>query len=124
MAEPAEPAARNENVAYEHSDWHLGAIGLSFLGIFAFLVVAPLALIWVFPTSVSDVGRNRTVEPPTPRLQIDPAGDLARFREDESRRLETYYWIDREKGIVHLPIEQAMRKLAEEGIDGFPKAPR
>ena len=62
-----------------------------------------------------------TVEPPQPRLQTDPSEDLAQFLADEDKRLNTYYWIDKKKGIVHIPIEQAMQELAEEGIDGFPR---
>ena len=55
-------------------------------------------------------------------LQIAPAQDLARFRAQEEKRLDTYYWVDKSKGIVHIPIAEAMKKLATEGIAGFPKA--
>jgi hypothetical protein len=30
-------------------------------------------------------------------------------------RLETYGWIDRQKGIVHVPIGEAMRRVAQHG---------
>jgi hypothetical protein len=114
----------NPDTAYEPSDWPVGTIGLALLGIFLFLVIAPLVLIWAYPAAVSDVGRQVSIEPPGPRLQIDPAQDLAEFRAEEQRRLDTYYWIDRDNGIVHIPIDQAINKLVEQGIDGFPKAPR
>jgi hypothetical protein len=38
--------------------------------------------------------------------------------------LNTYYWIDRDKGIVHIPIAEAMKRVATKGIDGFPQAGR
>ncbi len=87
-----------------------------------FLVAAPLLLIAAFPGAVSDVGRKLSIEPPAPRLQIDPAADLARFRAAEDKKLNTYYWIDKQKGIVHIPIARAMKELAAKGIAGFPKA--
>ena len=121
MAEIAQRVEDNPKTAYEKSDWPLGTIGLVLLGTLIFLVIAPFVLIGAFPRAVSDVSRALTVEPPQPRLQTDPSEDLARFLADEDKRLNTYYWIDKKKGIVHIPIEQAMRKLAEEGIDGFPR---
>ena len=96
-------------------------VGLVLLGTLIFLVIAPFVLIGAFPRAVSDVSRALTIEPPQPRLQTDPSEDLAKFLVDEDKRLNTYYWIDKKKGIVHIPIEQAMQELAEEGIDGFPR---
>jgi hypothetical protein len=121
MAEVAERVEDNPKTAFEKSDWPLGTIGLVLLGTLIFLVIAPFALIRAFPRAVSDVSRALTIEPPQPRLQTNPSEDLARFLVDEDKRLNTYYWIDKKKGIVHIPIEQAMQELAEEGIDGFPR---
>jgi hypothetical protein len=124
MAEIAERVEDNPKTAFEKSDWPLGATGLVLLGTLIFLVIAPFVLIGAFPRAVSDVSRALTVEPLQPRLQTDPSEDLARFLVDEDKRLNTYYWIDKEKGIVHIPIEQAMQELAEQGIDGFPRGKR
>jgi hypothetical protein len=121
MAEIAERVENNPKTAFEKSDWPLGTIGLVLLGTLIFLVIAPFVLIGAFPRAVSDVSRALTIEPPQPRLQTNPSEDLARFLVDEDKRLNTYYWIDKKKGIVHIPIEQAMQELAEEGIDGFPR---
>lgn len=112
----------NVNVAFEAADWRIGIVGLVLLGIFLFLVIAPLALMWGFPHSLGDVDRHLTIRPPGPQLQTNPPQDLANFRADEDRRLNTYYWIDKKNGVVHIPIEEAMRKLAHDGIAGFPKA--
>ena len=121
MAESNEQVADNPATAYEVSDWRLGLVGAVFLATLAFLVIAPLALLLAFPGAVPDVGRTRTVQPPPPRLQLDPPRDLARFRADEEKRLSTYYWVDKDRGIVHIPIDRAMRLLVERGIDGFPQ---
>lgn len=113
---------RNPKTAYEPSDWPIAPIGLLFAGILILLVVSPLVLMWAYPTTLSDVSRKLTVEPPAPRLEIDPAKELAAFRSRETAQLNTYYWINRQDGIVHIPIEQAMKNLVKQGIPGFPQA--
>lgn len=121
MAELDERIEDNPDSAYERSDWPLGIIGLIFVGILLLLVISPLVMIAAFPTTLADVRRVLTVEPPQPRLQTDPSEDLVQFRAEEQKRLNDYYWIDKKKGIVHIPIERAMKEVAAEGIEGFPR---
>jgi len=47
-------------------------------------------------------------EPPEPRLQINPQGDLKELRRQEDEILSTYAWIDREKGTARIPIDRAI----------------
>jgi hypothetical protein len=54
--------------------------------------------------------------PPEPRLQTNPRGDLGALREAEERVLTTYGWVDRNAGVVRIPIEQAMKLTAERGL--------
>lgn len=121
MAEIAERVEDNPDIAYERSDWPIGTIFLILLGILILLVITPIVLLVVFPRSASDVDRALTVELPEPRLQTDPSEDLSKFRAKEEKRLNSYYWIDKNRGIVHIPIDEAMKLVAEEGIGGFPK---
>jgi hypothetical protein len=58
--------------------------------------------------------------PPEPRLQTDPHGDLLRLRESEDQTLTTYGWVDRNAGIVRIPIEQAMKLTVERGLPSRP----
>jgi hypothetical protein len=111
----------NPATAFEPTDWSLRPVALIYLGIPVLLVVSCLVLIEAYPNALPDVSRNLRIAPPGPRLQTDAQGDLQKFRADEERRLNTYYWLDREKGTVHIPIEQAMKKLAATGAPGFPK---
>jgi hypothetical protein len=108
--------------AYERSDWPLGPIAVLYSGIIALLVICCFVLVAAYPTALPDVDRARRIAPPGPRLQTDAGANLQRFRAEERKRLETYYWIDRQKGVVHVPIDQAMKKLAGTGIAGFPQA--
>lgn len=121
MAELDEHIEDNPDSAYELSDWPLGTIGLIFVAILILLVVSPFVMIAAFPTTPADVSRALTVEPPQPRLQTDPSEDLAQFQAEEEKRLNGYYWIDKKKGIVHIPIKRAMKEVAAEELDGFPR---
>jgi hypothetical protein len=122
MAESPPRVVDNPGTAYEPADWPLGPVGLIYVGVFVFLVICPLVLMWAYPQTLSDVSRAVVVQPPAPRLQLDPAQELAKFRAEQASRLNTYYWVDKQKGIVHIPIRQAMQDLVKQGIPGFPKA--
>jgi hypothetical protein len=51
---------------------------------------------------------------PAPRLQMHPNGDYARYIDEKRARLNSTGWVDRERGIAHIPIEQAMNDVANE----------
>jgi hypothetical protein len=53
---------------------------------------------------------------PSPRLQGNPGGDMARYRAREDARLARYGWVDRKAGIAHIPIDRAMDALAKRGL--------
>ena len=84
-------------------------------------IFALAATWWKYPAALrtQDV-TDPAASFPAPRLQPRPAADMAQFRAQETAALNSYGWVDREHGIVHVPIEQAMRNLAEHGIPGWP----
>ncbi len=108
-------------VAYEPSDWNLAPVAVVYVGILILLVVSCFVIFVAYPKSLPDVGRTVRISPPGPHLQTDAEGDLRRFRAEEDKRLNSYYWINKSQAVVHIPIEQAMQKLAKTGIVGFPK---
>lgn len=68
---------------------------------------------------------DRLLKPPfpvvaEPRLQSDPVADMAAFAAREEQALNSFGWTDRSRGIGHIPIDQAMREIAREGIPGWP----
>lgn len=84
------------------------------------LAVLGLAL-WLYPGSVRDQAIPLPLPGfPEPRLQTDPAGDMAAFQARQRRQLETAYWTSRAAGRVHLPIGQAMQDVARRGIPDWP----
>ncbi len=56
------------------------------------------------------------IEPPAPRLQVDPALDIYEFRAAQERLLTTYGWVDEQAGVVRIPIARAIDLLAERGL--------
>lgn len=44
-----------------------------------------------------------------PDLQIAPEADMQDLRRQTTERLTSYGWVDRARGIAHIPIEDAMR---------------
>ena len=58
---------------------------------------------------------------PEPRLQVNGAEDLRQMRAAEDRVLHSYGWIDRESGIVRIPVERAIEVLAQKGLPARPK---
>ena len=55
---------------------------------------------------------NRNVLPPAPNLQIQPEKELAAMRAAEHERLTTWGWTDKSLGLAHMPIEDAIARLA------------
>ncbi|MGI8922556.1 MAG: hypothetical protein ACR2HJ_00715 [Fimbriimonadales bacterium] len=55
-------------------------------------------------------------EPVAPVLQPEPGIDMAKFKVSEQGRADHYGWVDKEKGIVHIPIERAIEITAQKGL--------
>ena len=54
--------------------------------------------------------------PPEPRLQTDPRQDLADMRAQDDELLGSYGWVDKNAGVVRIPIEAAMKLTLERGL--------
>jgi hypothetical protein len=54
--------------------------------------------------------------PPEPRLQTNPRQDLQDLRAAEDDLLTRYRWVDRNAGVVRIPIDQAMRLTLQRGL--------
>ena len=57
---------------------------------------------------------------PNPQLQPSPSKDMAKFYAEEMRWLNSTGWVDKTRAIVHIPIADAMTKVVQEGIPGWP----
>ena len=60
--------------------------------------------------------RYAVKEPPAPRLQIHPKLDLDALHAAENKTLSTFAWVDKNAGVVQVPIERAMLMLLAKGL--------
>src|SRR3569833_1932031 len=58
-----------------------------------------------------------------PKLQISPTGDWVRYRHEQELLLKTYGWSYRTNGLVRIPIEEAMARVAAQGIPNWSTNP-
>ncbi|HZR29946.1 MAG TPA: hypothetical protein VFA71_14305 [Terriglobales bacterium] len=124
----------NPDVLHEESDVNVrGIVGFG-LGLALSIGLSALVLYGMFyylrgaftPTPVRPsplIGVREPVEPnqapemfPSPRLQTDYYGDLDIVRKQWEQQLESYGWQDKNAGIVHIPIDQAMKLTLERGL--------
>jgi hypothetical protein len=61
--------------------------------------------------------------PPAPRLQERPFDDVRAQLAEEEQVLTTPAWVDRDKGIVRIPIAEAMERIARRGLPVAAPAP-
>jgi hypothetical protein len=120
----------HSDIAFDHSDVKPGAV-VSFLVYLGLAIVVALLVVWWSlaliesraarfdrPPSPLRAGR-KPPEPPEPRLQglpghaSDPQQDLRNYLSETQKELNSYGWVDEKAGVAHIPIEDAMRILAE-----------
>jgi hypothetical protein len=116
MPEPKLPPARRE--ASDIEPRVVAILGGVTLGMLVFALVAVLL---IFPGTLKDRRLTGPQAPfADPQLQTSPRRDMAAFAAEEARALNSYGWVDRAHGVVHVPIRTAMAKLAADGIPGWP----
>jgi hypothetical protein len=54
--------------------------------------------------------------PPEPHLSVNPGQSLKTARAAEESILNSYDWVNREQGLVRIPISRALEILAERGL--------
>jgi hypothetical protein len=72
-------------------------------------------------TEVPPSPLSYTREPtPEPHLLVVPGQELKATRAAEDSMLNSYAWVDREKGVVRIPIQRAIDILAQRGLPTRP----
>jgi len=59
---------------------------------------------------------NVRMLPPGPRLQVAAPQDLKQYKAAQDEILNNYGWVDRQAGIVRIPIDRAMDILLQKGL--------
>jgi hypothetical protein len=124
---------QSENAAYETRDVRLRPLlvfvtGLTAVALAVYLVVFGMVRLFnrqaasrdaqVAPASAGAPPLNAGDEhlPPEPRIQANPSADLRTLRAEEDAVLTTYGWVDRQAGVVRVPIDVAMALVVSEGL--------
>jgi hypothetical protein len=128
----------NPEVHHEGKDIRVKPI-YGFVVIFiAFMIVSYVGLAFLLelfrtmeqkaqPAPVTMVRDAKTPVAPEPRLQPfggygqkgamgTPEADMKKMREEENAELTSYGWVDQQKGIVRIPIAQAIDITAQQGF--------
>ena len=116
----------NPEIRYEHSDinaWRVALAGAGILlGTWIFVSLLyfyydALAKHRAATTAILPArAANQVLVPPEPRLEVSPPRDLAAMRAREDVQLNGYHWVDKQQGVVSIPIERAMELIAQRGI--------
>ena len=126
---PTHPAhaADNPEVRHEESDVNIRGVLMFGAGLTVAAIVISLVVGGLFKYLDIREARQAAPEyplaaaqenrlPPEPRLQTNPRQDLADLRVREDEALAGYSWVDRNAGIVRIPIDEAIRKTLERGL--------
>jgi hypothetical protein len=131
MAELHQPhatdAAENPEVHHEESDVNIRGVLMFGGALIVAAIVIHLVVGGLFKYFDIREARQATPEyplaaaqenrlPPEPRLQTNPRQDLADLRGREDQALAGYSWVDRNAGIVRIPIDEAIKKTLERGL--------
>jgi hypothetical protein len=136
----AEP--RNRDVSFEKADvqpntiyWYLGALAIAVVlsyvvCVYVLRLTTKMAVDYDTPPPMirQEMGSAYEVMPPEPRLQgvpghgNDPQSDLRQKMESDTEANKKYGWIDQNAGIAQIPVQDAMKIIAEKGLPGAPPA--
>jgi hypothetical protein len=112
---------------HETTDVNIWAVGKFGIALIAIMVISIGLLIGLFRFFQSREPEGAGVDPvktfPTPQLEQSEPKDLMEFHEREQKVMDGYAWVDPQKGIVRIPIDQAVDLLAKKGLPSRASAP-
>jgi len=79
---------------------------------------APMSpLITDVPTDTRHVAKDYPqAKFPNPKLEEDELGQFKSILAAQEETLNSYGWVDQQAGVAHIPIDQAMKLLAQRGM--------
>jgi hypothetical protein len=116
-----------EGSSYEHTDanvWVIAKFGI-WLAITAIVVHVGIGGMWKLLVVQSRETQQQQYPlatsidpklPPEPRLQQFPRNEVYSFRQGEEKKLDSYGYVNKDAGVVRIPIDEAMRLTVERGL--------
>jgi hypothetical protein len=129
-------AIGNPETHHEESDVSIRPIFNFAIGLFVVAAAVHIAVYLLFALLSNQATRANTVRtyplsigqedrlPPEPRLQTNPRQDLRDLRAGEDQILNGYRWVDRNAGIVGIPVNEAMKLTLQRGLPSRPATPQ
>ena len=126
----------NDAVAFETSDVKARTIYAYLAALGAAVILSYIASVFIlrFTTRIAaesdtppppvreEMGKDYVTLPPEPRLQgvpghrTDPQNDLREKMQEDSQADEKAGWIDQNSGVAQIPVEDAMKIIAQKGL--------
>jgi hypothetical protein len=112
---------------HEERDVHAWAVGKFAIGLVLFCILCLGILVGFFKyletvfVPSPPIATDARHLPPQPRLEETPVADLKAMRDAEDKILTSYGWVDKSKGVVRIPIAQAIDLLAQRGLPSRPQ---
>jgi hypothetical protein len=126
----SEPAPADIAAGHEVSDVNIRGLMVFLIGLVVSLVLVGVSVAWMLELLAEKAERNdpkppalaelRDKQPPGPRLQHSPAEEMEELRRAQEARLSQMKWVDKQVNFVQIPIERAMRQIAEKGFPDWP----
>jgi hypothetical protein len=109
---------------YETRDVNVSALLKFAVSLAVILVVVSFGMKWTFDyyaktqtlgPAATPFEDERTI-PPLPRLQVAPQKEIHDYWESQQGIVNSYGWVDRQNGVVRIPVDRAMRILLQRGL--------
>jgi hypothetical protein len=133
----------NDNVAFDSRDVKARTIYIYLAALASAVILSYVVCIFVLrvttklaaesdtppPPVREEMGKDYVTMPPEPRLQgvpghgTDPQYDLRDKIQKDSEADEKAAWIDQNTGIARIPVEDAMKIIAEKGLQAVSAPP-
>lgn len=116
---------KNTSPTYETRDAHFRPLIITGFGLVGLMLLILMVVWGVFrtledsspqPGEFPETFVVPGTAPPEPTLQPNPRVDMLTLRAREDSLLNRYTWIDREAGVVAIPIDSAMRRVLRQGF--------
>ena len=118
-------SSHREEVGHELSDLKPGYVGVFAIGLAIVIGAAAIITSLFMQYRTVEHARQQTPVPslagerqatPQPRLQVDAPNELRQMRQAEEAVLNSYGWVDKDAGIVRIPVDRAMEILSKKGL--------
>ncbi|HEY0369400.1 MAG TPA: hypothetical protein VGC85_07370 [Chthoniobacterales bacterium] len=114
-----------ERGGHEERDVNVRMVAWFALGLVVSAIVIHVAIAGLYklfaaqnpsPDPPSRIAFDAKMIAPQPQLQNNPQVDLANFETEQTKQLNSYGWVDKNAGVVRIPIERAMDLIAQRGL--------